>query len=651
MLPSGPASDILLINEMRPRLCTIDGPFKGVTYVLETKEFSIGQADVNDICLRDSIGSRQHCSLRLSDEGYVVHDLGSTNGTFVNNVPVRKRLLRQGDVLAVGDSIFIFLEEEELKPEALVAMEEEEPIPRSSVRLDRSDVVELQESPWLAAQDLDLRRRHGLEALLKISQLVTSVESVAELKVRLLEEVLEVVPAERAIVILDEGGSESFTTVYGRKKGVLEEKIPLSRTILDKVKKERSAILSKHILQSEFRRSKSLYGAGVESVLCVPLQINSQYRGAIYLETTEKQGFDDEHLRLLTIISGISAAAFHHSGEVEQLEAETERLRIDLDLQHNMVGESAPMRHLYSVISRAAATDSTVLIRGESGTGKELAARALHKNSSRSSGPFVAINCAAISESLLESEMFGHEKGAFTGAIALKKGKLEVANRGTLFLDEVGELALSLQSKLLRVLQEQEFERLGGTMPLKVDIRLIAATNLDLERALEDGTFREDLYYRLNVINIEVPPLREHPEDIPLLVQFFVAKLGAKCGRTMVGVSEEALSILTNHHWPGNVRELQNVVERAIVLGSNRLLLPEDLPKDLQRPKSPVRVSSSFHDAVLEKKKEIILKAVERAGGKMTEAARYLKLQPTYLHRLVKNLDLREEIKDRLNRL
>jgi Nif-specific regulatory protein len=259
----------------------------------------------------------------------------------------------------------------------------------------------------------------------------------------------------------------------------------------------------------------------------------------------------------------------------------------------------------------------------------------------------VAINCAAISESLLESELFGHEKGAFTGAIALKKGKLEVANSGTLFLDEVGELAPTLQSKLLRVLQEQEFERVGGTKPLRVDIRVIAATNRDLEKALRDGSFREDLYYRLNVVNIEVPPLREHREDIPLLVQFFVSKLGAKCCRTLLGVSPEALSILESHDWPGNVRELQNLVERAIVLGSGQLIEARDLPMELQRKGTPADSAASFHEAVQEKKKEVILNAIERCNGHMTEAARYLKLQPTYLHRLVRNLDLREEIRNR----
>ncbi len=482
---------------------------------------------------------------------------------------------------------------------------------------------------------------------MKISQLVTSVRGLAELKIGLLEQVLEVIPAERAVLLLEEETGESFTTVYGRRRGVLEEPIPVSRTILEKVKRERTAILSKHILQSEFRRSKSLYGAGVEAVLCTPLQVGRQYQGVIYLETTERKGFDEEHLRLLTIISGMSAVAVQRVRHLEELEAETERLREDLNLQHNMVGESPLMRDLYDLISKVAATDSTVLITGESGTGKELAARALHKNSPRASFPFVAINCAAISETLLENELFGHEKGAFTGAIALKKGKLEIAHRGTLFLDEIGEMAAQLQSKLLRVLQEQEFERVGGTKPIAVDIRLIAATNQDLEKRLKDGSFREDLYYRLNVVKIETPPLREHPEDISLLVQFFITKLGAKCGRVVRGISKEALSILERYRWPGNVRELQNVIERAIVLGSGQLIQADDLPEELQRTEQSTILETSFHDALETKKKELILNAIVRSGGKMTEAARHLNLQPTYLHRLIRNLGLRQEIRKR----
>jgi Nif-specific regulatory protein len=333
---------------------------------------------------------------------------------------------------------------------------------------------------------------------------------------------------------------------------------------------------------------------------------------------------------------------------MEWLEDETERLRADLELQHDMIGQSQPMQDVYQLISRVTQTDATVLIDGESGTGKELAARAIHQNSSRSSYPFVAINCAAISETLLESELFGHEKGSFTGAIAQKKGKLEIADKGTLFLDEVGDLAPQLQTKILRFLQEKEFERVGGTQPIKVDIRLIAATNRDLEGAIKDGQFREDLYYRLNVVSLSMPPLRTRRDDIALLTQSFISRLNGRGGRVVKGISKEALRLLQEHDWPGNVRELRNVIERAMVLGTEERIVPEDFPETImgspQSPPSP----SEFHAAVRHAKQELILKAISSANGNVTEAARLLALQPTYLHRLIRNLDLRQEIKKRL---
>ena len=226
------------------------------------------------------------------------------------------------------------------------------------------------------------------------------------------------------------------------------------------------------------------------------------------------------------------------------------------------------MRSLYRQIGRVAPSDSTVLITGESGTGKELVARAIHSNSPRAERPFVAINCAAITETLLESELFGHERGAFTGAIAQKKGRLETADGGTVLLDEIGELSPALQAKLLRVLQEREFERVGGTRSIAVDFRLVAATNRDLEQAIAAGTFRRDLYYRLNVVSLAVPPLRERPEDIPLLANHFARRHAANMKRRVTGVSPEALACLMAYDWPGNVRELENAIERAVVLGS-----------------------------------------------------------------------------------
>jgi len=249
----------------------------------------------------------------------------------------------------------------------------------------------------------------------------------------------------------------------------------------------------------------------------------------------------------------------------------------------NIVGESKAMDRVFTIMKKVADTPTTVLISGESGTGKELIARGLHRSSSRANGQFVSINCAAVTETLLESELFGYEKGAFTGASTLIQGKFEVANGGTLFLDEVGEMSLGLQVKLLRVLQEQEFQRVGGNKDIRVDVRVIAATNKDLKEEVDAGRFRSDLYFRLNVVQITVPPLRERSEDIPLLVAHFLQKIEGKLGRTVREVDPEAMSLFFQYSWPGNVRELENVLERAVVLCKGSAITSEDLPIEMRQ--------------------------------------------------------------------
>jgi Nif-specific regulatory protein len=311
-----------------------------------------------------------------------------------------------------------------------------------------------------------------------------------------------------------------------------------------------------------------------------------------------------------------------------------------------MVGESNPMKEVYRFLSRVAPSDATVLIGGESGTGKELVSRAIHRNSPRANRPFVTINCAAIPDGLLESELFGYERGAFTGAVGQKKGKLEMAEGGVVFLDEIGELAPLLQVKLLRVLQEREFERLGGSRPISVDIRLIAATNKNLAQAVKEGTFREDLYYRLNVVSLIVPPLRERIDDIEILAEYFISKFAVKCKVKAKKLSPEAMSCLMSYDWPGNVRELENAIERALVLGVSDVIRPEDLPESiLEKGPGPGAPTTKYHLAVLQLKRQLILAALEEAKGSYTEAAQILGVHANYLHRLVRNLNLRASIR------
>jgi len=297
------------------------------------------------------------------------------------------------------------------------------------------------------------------------------------------------------------------------------------------------------------------------------------------------------------------------------------------------------MRHVSERIMRMASTDATVMIRGETGTGKELAARAIHQNSDRVGRPFEAINCSLLRDTLLESELFGHERGSFTGAIAQKRGKLEMADGGTLFLDELGELGLPQQAMLLRVLQTREFQRLGGNRTMRVDLRVIAATNKNLEEEIRNKTFREDLYYRLNVVSVTMPSLRERLEDIPLLAEHFLQLYSRKNKRAVKGMSAEATALLMQYAWPGNVRELENAIEYAVVFGSTDEILPEDLPEAVIG--SAVSSDRGYHHAVREAKRKIVRSAVEQALGNYGEAARLLGIHVNNLHRLIRELALK----------
>jgi DNA-binding NtrC family response regulator len=331
--------------------------------------------------------------------------------------------------------------------------------------------------------------------------------------------------------------------------------------------------------------------------------------------------------------------------ERDSLREENRLLHGALDsLDRPLVGDTPAIQDLVRTAQQAAASNATILLRGESGTGKEILARAIHRWSPRRDRPLVTVNCVALSEELLESELFGHEKGAFTGAHQRKQGKVELANGGTLFLDEIGDIRPALQAKLLRLIQEQEFERVGGTRPIRVDVRFVAATNTDLERAMKEGRFRPDLYYRLNVVPLVLPPLRERKEDVEFLARHFIEKYSAELKRPTKTISPAALAMLTRYEWPGNVRELENAIERAVVLSVDAEIGPKDLPILRGEPsdEAPEGASGTYHEAVLQFKRELLRSALAQANGNQTRAAEALGLQRTYLSRLLKDLGIRE---------
>jgi Nif-specific regulatory protein len=369
------------------------------------------------------------------------------------------------------------------------------------------------------------------------------------------------------------------------------------------------------------------------SFVCVPIALHRRVVGTLSIELAHKADRDFERLlRFLKVVASmISQAVRIHrllDTERQKLVSENEQLRQELHQRYDfssLVGTSGPMRQLYEEMARVAGTGTTVLIRGESGTGKELIASGIHYHSPRAKKPFIKVNCAALPETLVESELFGHERGAFTGAENRKKGRFELANGGTLFLDEIGELSPAIQVKLLRVLQEREFERVGGTEPIRVDVRVIAATNRDLERALQHGSFREDLYYRLNVFPIFIPPLRERKADVLPLADHFVEKYAREHGKTIKRISTTAIDQLACYHWPGNVRELENTMERAVLMADGEVIHGHHLPPTLQTAEATgTVVSTSLGGAVATFERSLIEDALKTTRGNRSKAARLL---------------------------
>jgi len=565
-------------------------------------------------------------------------DLDSASGTFVNGIPVKERLLTPGDQIAIGSSLFLFqIEESAPSPSNAVQFDETSSASGLEQQLRHDELVYLHPES-LAALPQSARLDRALSTLLKISRAIGTIREVESLQWQLLGMVFDVIPAERgAILLVDEKTMEISSPVAWDRASGPDHPVHVSRTLVHRVIKEGVAIMDNECREVESRSPTA------HAILCVPLCVAGRASGIIYLDSKIRDAaFSEDDLQLLAAIAGLAAIAIENACLLERLGNENQRLRAEISLQHDMVGQSPRMRQVYQFIEKVAPSDSTVLIRGESGTGKELAARAIHKNSLRKDQPFVALNCAALTETLLESELFGHEKGAFTSAICQKKGLLEVAEGGSVFLDEIGELSITLQAKLLRVLQEREFVRVGGTRSIKLNVRFLAASNKDLQKAVGEGSFRADLFHRLNVISFTLPPLREHLQDIPLLAEYFVARYAKRCNRDVQGISAEARACLAQYDWPGNIRELENAMERAVVVGSSTFILPEDLPETLLET-SPILPASSarYHDAVRNLKKQLILGAFEQSGGSITETAKLLGLNSNYLHRLIRNLDLR----------
>jgi transcriptional regulator with GAF, ATPase, and Fis domain len=617
------------------KLLAISGPLRKSVFPLSA-QLAIGRDTRNSIRIEDQAVSPHHCVIESHDGKVILTDLASHFGTFVNGIPVKDRELKSGDQIAIGNSVFLF-ETEKLHNTASSSLElsEPEPLNLKALQFRPHELLNL-DAPSLAALPQPARVARNLNTLLQISRAIGSLRDEAALPWQLLAMIFDVIPAERGAILMTADGSPEIRSqvAWDRIHGP-DHPVPVSQEMVQRVIQEKVSLLDSGsaIDQQTQQRTR----------LCVPMISNEKVIGLIYLESSSPTtALSEDDFQLLSAIAGLLVIGIENARQLERLGSENQRLHAEVSLAHDMVGRSPRMRDIYQFIKRVAPSDSTVLICGESGTGKELAARAIHNNSPRKTQPFVALNCAAISETLLESELFGHEKGAFTSAVAQKKGFLEVAEGGTIFLDEIGELSPILQAKLLRVLQEREFVRVGGTRPIKINVRFLAATNKDLQKGSRDQSFRPDLFHRLNVISITIPPLREHPEDIPALAEHFAARYAKHCNRNVTAISREAMAFLTHYDWPGNIRELENAMERAVVVGSSDRILAEDLPESvLETAKAGCGASAKYHDAIRNLKKQLILNALHQSEGNVTDAATLLGVHANYLHRLMRNFQLR----------
>jgi Nif-specific regulatory protein len=633
---------------MPARLMAVAGPLEGTTVPLPEGELTIGRDSDNALCVAaDDRMSRRHAVIHAEHQQFTIRDLSERSRTYVNQLAVPERLLEHGDEIRVGSSVFVFLLDGQPVPQIrpIVDLDDGSRVSGSTQTVRKGDALYLDRETLLETVPRSDRSGRIVQSVLKACRAVLTAHRLLDLQRHLMESVLDAIPAERAALLLGGDNADEFVSALHWIRGTGEcRAFRIPRAVIHHVLTEGTALCINDASYTVWS-STTMIQARLSSIIAVPLLVSDSVRGAIYADVSEPSvRFGADDFQLLTGLADVSAAPLVNALRMEQLKGENERLITQLAGTQPLIGTSEPMRAVHQFVTKVAVSDATVLILGASGTGKELVAQAIHRSSARSGKPLMAVNCAAVTETLLESEFFGHEKGAFTGAYTQKKGKLEEADGGTLFLDEIGELALPLQAKLLRVLQEREFVRVGGTRPLKINVRVIAATNRNLEEEIRRGAFRQDLFYRLNVVALTMPELRERREDIPLLAAYFLRKHTKARARRITGLSEDALSCLTAYDWPGNVRELENVIERATVLGTTEQILPDDLPESVvESAVDPSPAGRKFHHSIREIKKQLVTKALEQADGSHSEAARILGVHPNNLHRLLRTLNLKSK--------
>jgi Nif-specific regulatory protein len=647
---------------------------------------TIGRAPTNRIVVRSEMCSRNHCEIFQVGPMWILRDLGSRNGTIVDGHRITSDWeLEEGQAIQLGSCNIVFTRE--LSKNTRVADDDEveveaptqtqDAIPAAGAKSSSPEIVSRRKrtrySPTSTAEHAGADRfSQDLAQLWKLAVEMGAAKDERQLSEVVLNGLLTAIRADIGAVLLlpkpvTGGARPNQLRVVAYMSQGEHPYQTISTSLSQMVLEDRDAVLAKNVADdSKLSGQDSLDEIQARSVICAPIRNGELIYGLIHLYSTlSDESLEPEHLEFTLAVADQMALAFENVREKQSLaeglarvQNENASLRNQLAIDTDLVGDSPEMLHLKQTISRIAPTDATVLIRGESGVGKELVARAIHFGSDRRNGPFVCMNCAALSETLLESELFGHEKGSFTGATGRKPGKFEQAHRGTLFLDEVGEMSLAIQAKFLRVLEGHPFERVGGSVPINVDVRVIAATNRNLEDAIHQKIFRKDLYFRLFVVEIVPPPLREHRSDIPLLANYFLLRFAKKMGRPLRGFTQQAIQVLCEYDWPGNVRELQNCVERAVVLSTGELVEASEiklsglgsaapaltLPKTEQHPAglgknlpSPeLAETKKFEKSLDELEQEYILKTLEKTNWNKSQTAAILGIERSTLDRKLK---------------
>ena len=573
---------------MKHGLILLNGstPGAGVTIVPEMKEVTLGRDPSRDLPLDDNHCSRLHARVWFDSQRWQVEDCGSSNGTFVNSRRIDRALLRPGDVIRVGESLIVFAREHEAgqHPQA-------RRLANSTFMMRVSDPDEQQDfTQRLLADETELARSAAV--LCDLAKKLHEQDSRDAIIRTISDAIVEATNADSVTIWLA-GSDGRLTAVGGRHLDGEAIEVPVFASLAIE---NNEAMLVQNGGDMSGSTTDTHLSSATEMAITVPIPGRSDRYGAIDCGCQSECGIlTKDDLDVVVAIAHQTGLALENFDHRERLEQANQQLRAAVHGQHRMVGESPAIRQLFDTVSRVGPVDSTILIKGESGTGKELVARMVHETSQRHAGPYVPINCAAFSETLLESELFGHEKGAFTGADQRRIGQFERAHTGTLFLDEIGEMSAACQARLLRIMEKHPFERVGGTESISVDVRVVAATHRDLPELVKDGRFREDLYFRLRVIEVQIPPLRERVDDIFVLAEHFLHQFRRQIGNAPDRFSSDSLQAMRMHNWPGNVRELKNAVERAVVLARGTEIEPRSIWDCKRSCRSAIRTQRSFH--------------------------------------------------------